>query len=258
MMKTHKPKDRLILALDVDSKKEAARLFDLLKDYVGIFKVGSQLFTALGPQIVSTIIEKGEKVFLDLKFHDIPNTVAKACVEAARLGVYMLNVHAMGGKEMMRQCKETVFEFCLKEQRPQPMVLGVTILTSIDQALLKKELCIDHPVEEQVLHLAQLAKEAGLDGVIASPRETEIIREACGEGFLMVTPGIRLSGSKKNDQRRTATPKEAIQSGADYIVVGRPIIEAKDHVAAAEAIIKEIEEALIQQNAKCKNPHPHL
>ncbi len=243
-IKKQDPKDRLILALDVDSKKEAERLGDLLKGYVDIFKIGSQLFTAFGPEVVTSVTNKGGKVFLDLKFHDIPNTVAKACVEAAKLGVYMMNVHAMGGKEMMRQCKEAVFEFCLKEQRPQPMVLGVTILTSIDQALLKKELGIDHPIEEQVLHLVQLAKEAGLDGVIASPKEIGIIREACGEDFLIVTPGIRLSGSERNDQRRTAAPKEAIRSGADYIVVGRPILDAEDPVAAVEAIIKEIKGTL--------------
>ncbi len=243
-IKRHDPRERLILALDVDSKKEAEGLMDLLKGHVGIFKIGSQLFTAHGHQIVSSIIHKGGKVFLDLKFHDIPNTVAKAGIEVARLGVYMMNVHAMGGVEMMRRCKEAVFEFCLKEERPQPMVLGVTILTSIDQALLRRELGIDRPIEEQVLHLAQLAKGADLDGVVASPREIGIIREDCGEGFVVVTPGIRSSGSERDDQKRTATPKEAIAGGADYIVVGRPIIKAKDPVAAAEAIVKEMAEAI--------------
>ncbi|MBM4129187.1 MAG: orotidine-5'-phosphate decarboxylase, partial [Nitrospira sp.] len=177
---------------------------------------------------------------LDLKFHDIPNTVAKAAVVATKLGVYMFNVHTSGGSEMMQRCRDSVVELCLKENLQRPRMLGVTVLTSISKELLSQELGIQYSFRTHVKHLASLAMRSGLDGVIASPREASMIRNHCGKGFLIVTPGIRPSWTPPDDQKRTMTPKEAIREGADYIVMGRGILQHKDPLKAIELVALEI------------------
>ena len=233
-------KERLIVALDVDTKEKALYLVDRLKKDVKIFKIGSELFTSCGPQIVQGVRDRSCEVFLDLKFHDIPNTVAKSAVSAARLGVFLFNVHAIGGLDMMKKAAEAVSEEAKKLKTPKPKVIAVTVLTSMDENNLKK-VGVGDSMEAQVLRLAKLAKESGLDGVVASAAEIKPIRAALGKDFVIVTPGVRPSWAAVNDQRRVATPKEAIDSGADFIVVGRPIIEAPDPAEAAKKVLKEIE-----------------
>jgi orotidine-5'-phosphate decarboxylase len=236
-------KDKLIVALDVDSSAEALALFDKLRDSVRMFKVGMQLFTAAGPDLVRRIVSRGGHVFLDLKYHDIPNTVALAAVEATRLGVSMFNIHASGGREMMKWTADAVAETAARENLIAPKVLGVTLLTSIDQETLG-QLGIDDPPRPVVSRLALLANESGLDGVVASAQEIEIIRAAIPRNdFLIVTPGIRSASDETHDQRRMMTAAEAIRAGADFIVVGRPILAAEDPVATAQRIVTEIEAA---------------
>lgn len=238
-------KNKLILALDVDSISKARQLVTSLREVVGMFKVGMQLFTAVGPSIVREIVAAGGKVFLDLKYHDIPNTVACAGIEAARLGVSIFNIHAAGGTEMMRQTADAIENICLKEGLIRPKVIGVTLLTSADQQVLDETNVASSP-DQQVVKLALLASESGLDGVVASPRETISIRATVTKpNFLIVTPGIRPSTSDANDQRRITTPGEAIQAGSDYLVVGRPILSAADPVAAAAAILNEIKTSFV-------------
>lgn len=227
--------ERLIVALDVRSLDEAKVLVDKLIPAVKIFKVGLGLFTLCGPAAVKMVKDKGGKVFLDLKFHDIPNTVASAVISACDLGVFMLNVHALGGSEMMKKAAEAV-----KGKAEKPKILGVTILTSMDQRAIG-EVGIIRDVEEEVLNLAKMAKDAGLDGVVASPLETSAIRARSGIDFIVVTPGVRPEWAAKGDQKRIATPAGAIRAGADYIVVGRPVIEAGDQAEAARKIIEEME-----------------
>jgi orotidine-5'-phosphate decarboxylase len=230
-------KDKILVALDVESKPEALKLADLLRDGVGGFKIGSRLFTAEGPDVVRALTARGDRVFLDLKFHDIPNTVATAVAAAAELGVWMVNVHASGGTAMMRAAHEAARETAAKRNIAAPLVIGVTVLTSMSQSTLRETgIVID--LNDQVLRLAELAKEAGLDGVVASPRETKAIRARCGAAFTIVTPGIRggTADATKDDQERTMTPAEAVAAGASYLVVGRPIIAAPDPAAAAMAI----------------------
>ncbi|WP_225071566.1 orotidine-5'-phosphate decarboxylase [Desulfuromonas sp. CSMB_57] len=235
-------RERLIFALDVDSLDEAGRWVRLLRDQVGIFKVGKQLFTRCGPDVVRMIREQGGEVFLDLKFHDIPNTVACAAVEAGRLGVRMFNVHALGGAAMMEQAAAAV-----KEQAAggsaKALLLGVTILTSSSDMTLR-EVGIERPVSEMVPLLASLACRSGLDGVVASPLEVGLIRQLCGPDFAIVTPGVRPDFAARNDQCRTMTPAGAIAAGADYLVVGRPISQAPDPLEAAERIVAEMAAAL--------------
>ncbi len=231
--------NKLIVALDVDSVEQARRLVAQLRDVVGMFKVGSQLFTAAGPELVREIVSGGNKVFLDLKFHDIPNTVAAAAVEATRLGVSIFNVHASGGSEMMERTAHAVAETALKEQLSKPAVIAVTLLTSSNEATLR-EIGIHATPDKLVASLAQMAANAGLDGVVASAVEAPIIRSATSPDFLIVTPGVRPSGTAAGDQKRITTPREAIERGADYIVVGRPILEAPDPVKAATQIIEEM------------------
>ena len=231
------PKQRLIFALDVSSLEEVKKWVKLLKGYVGAFKVGKEIFTACGPKAIDVIHNAGGEVFLDLKFHDIPNTVAKAGAAAAELGVNMFNVHTLGGLKMMEAVKESVDKTCKRGRRP--IILGVTILTSMDEKAIK-QVGIIGPVKNRVLQLASLAKRAGLDGVVASPLEVKDIKKKLGNDFIIVTPGIRMSDSKPDDQRRTMTPKEAIKAGADYIVVGRPIREAKDPIETARKIVEEL------------------
>lgn len=231
---------KLIVALDVSSAKEAAKLVGTLRDRVGMFKVGSQLFTSVGPQIVRDIVNAGQRVFLDLKFHDIPNTAAAAGVEATRLGVSIFNVHAAGGKEMMRFTVEAVSREAETTGTTRPAIIAVTVLTSIDATALSQTGISSRP-EEHVRRLTNLALEAGLDGVVASPQEIELIRSMAPEkGFLVVTPGIRASDSDRHDQRRVMNPSQAIAAGADYLVIGRPIIGAADPPAAAEEVLEQI------------------
>jgi len=237
-------KDKLIVALDVDSASRALDLFDELRDIAGMFKIGSQLFTTAGPDIVRQIISKGGRIFLDLKFHDIPNTVAAAGVEATRLGVSIFNVHASGGAEMLKRTTAAVNEVSVKEGLVKPKVIAVTLLTSIDQNTLARIGILDDP-RSVVSSWSQLAADCGLDGVVASPQEIEIIRAAVDKpDFVIVTPGIRQAGDAADDQRRVRTAAEAIRAGADYLVVGRPILNAADPVAAANRIVSEIEAAL--------------
>ncbi|MDX6497658.1 MAG: orotidine-5-phosphate decarboxylase [Blastocatellia bacterium] len=236
--------DKLIVALDVDSAARALDLFDALRDVVGMFKIGSQLFTAVGPDVVRQIIAKGGRVFLDLKFHDIPNTVAAAGVEATRLGVSIFNVHASGGAEMLQRTADAVAESANREGLAKPKVIAVTLLTSMDQRSLE-EIGINDEPRAMVARLARTAADCGLDGVVASPREIQVIRETINSpDFLIVTPGIRSGNHPTDDQKRTLTAAEAIGAGADYLVVGRPILKADDPVAAARTVVAEIEAAL--------------
>jgi orotidine-5'-phosphate decarboxylase len=236
-------RERLIFALDVDSFEEAQAWVKKLHSKVGLFKVGKQLFTRCGPEIIQMVRAEGGEVFLDLKYHDIPNTVAKAGVEACRLGAKMFNVHALGGLEMMQQTVTEVDAWCKANKAERPTMLAVTILTSSTEETLQK-IGIDRPVAEMVPRLAALAKEAGFDGVVASPKEVGLIREVCGADFAIVTPGVRPSFASLDDQKRVTTPADAIGNGADYLVIGRPISAAADPVAAADLILDEIAGAL--------------
>jgi len=237
------PRERLVVALDVETGARALELVEALRGSVGMFKIGKQLFTAEGPDLVRRVVATGERVFLDLKYHDIPATVAKACVEATRLGVSILNVHASGGREMLREAARAVAELAADERRERPLVLAVTVLTSLDDALLA-ETGVEGGTAAQVVRLARLARECGIDGVVASPLEIELVRrEVASDGFVVLTPGIRPAGEAKGDQRRVMTPAEAVAAGADYLVVGRPITGAADPRAAAEAIAHEMETA---------------
>jgi orotidine-5'-phosphate decarboxylase len=231
---------RLILALDISEHEDALKIVDKYGDYIDIFKVGLELFTSYGPRIVEDIHKKGKRVFLDLKFHDIPNTVIRASLAAARLGVYMFNLHASGGLEMMKQTVDSVVEMCLKENKDRPKILAVTVLTSLSREILRDELGIQYGLRTHVRHLSALALKAGLDGVVASAREVEVIRNHCGKGFLIVTPGIRPSWTPPDDQKRTMTPKEAIREGADYLVIGRGVLQQSDPLKAIELITLEM------------------
>jgi len=233
-------RERLIVALDVDDLERVKESVKLLASEVGMFKVGKQLFTHAGPQAVKLIQEMEGDVFLDLKFHDIPTTVAKAAIEATRLGVKMFNVHASGSLEMMRLTVREVTRVCRQENLRKPLMLAVTVLTSLNKSDLEK-VGVDGEVADQVIRLALLTKEAGMDGVVASPQEVAAIRGACGRRFIIVSPGVRPEKGKRNDQRRVMTPEEAIRAGVDYVVVGRPIMEAKNPLAAVREIISEME-----------------
>jgi len=233
-------KDKLIIALDVETPARALELVNQLHSVAGMFKVGSQLFTAAGPQIVRDILAHDSKVFLDLKFHDIPRTVAKAAAEATRMGVRMFDLHASGSLAMMQQTVTEVNRICRNEQLRRPKILAVTVLTSLTRDDLRR-LGVQAGVESQVVRLAKLAREASMDGVVASPLEIARIRKDCGRGFLIVTPGVRSAKTTWDDQKRVLTPEQAIAAGADYIVVGKPIRDAKDPSAAAREIVMEME-----------------
>lgn len=235
-----KPIERIILALDVPGYDEAVDIVERFRDEIEIFKVGSELFTAAGPDIVKKIHSMGKKVFLDLKFHDIPTTVSKAALVAARLGIFMFNVHTLGGFDMMEKAVKSVTEFSIEKNIGRPKMIGVTILTSMDQRTMQDELGIGLRMTAQVKHLAGLAKRAGLDGVVASPEDAHMLRSRFGKDFLIVTPGIRPSWIKKDDQKRTLTPKEAFRRGADYIVIGRAITAQPHPVDALKRIAQEI------------------
>lgn len=237
-------KDRLIIALDVDTLQEAELLVARLQDHVGVFKIGMQLFNNEGPEVVRRVNSLGGKVFLDLKLHDIPNTVGQASVVLTRQRVFMFNVHTAGGSEMMKKAAAAARQEAEGSGVPLPLVIGVTVLTSINQAILENEVGISRSVEDQVVKWARLAKESGLNGVVASPREIRAIREACGRDFAVITPGVRPAWADVNDQKRVMTPKEAVAAGASYLVVGRPITGAADPVEAARRIVEEMEEGL--------------
>jgi orotidine-5'-phosphate decarboxylase len=232
--------DRLIVALDVDTLGEAERLLDRLQGLVTRFKIGSQLFTAAGPPAVESVHKRGAEVFLDLKFHDIPNTVAGAAREAVRMGVLMFNVHASGGRAMMRAAADGAASAARELGARRPLVLAVTVLTSLDRSALSQELAVAASVEGHVLHLAGMAAEAGLDGCVASPNEIAALRTNRGPGWVIVTPGVRPAGSATDDQSRIATPRDAVAAGARYLVVGRPITAAPDPARAAEAVLQEM------------------
>jgi orotidine-5'-phosphate decarboxylase len=233
------PADRLYVALDVERLDAAEALLDRLAGVVGGCKIGNQLFTAAGPVAVERALKRGFRVFLDLKFHDIPNTVAGAVREATRLGVFMLNVHASGGLAMMRAAAASATTTAKELALPRPLVLGVTVLTSLDRRALEREVGVPDTVESHVLNLAERAREAGLDGCVASPREIGPLRLALGRRWVIVTPGIR-PAERADDQARTATPGAAIRAGADYLVVGRPITAATDPLGAARTILDEV------------------
>jgi orotidine-5'-phosphate decarboxylase len=231
---------RIALALDVDNDRDALAIVAELKDSVGLFKVGHQLFTAYGPDIVRRIIGMGGRVFLDLKYHDIPNTVAKASAEAVKLGVSIFNVHSLGGLDMMKAAAESARETAEKHDLPAPTVLAVTILTSMDEKSMRKELKITRSLQREVVHLARLAQRAGMHGVVASPQEIKILRRTIRGKFVVLTPGVRPAWADKDDQMRVMTPGEAVRAGADYIVVGRPVLKASDRKAAVEKILEEL------------------
>jgi orotidine-5'-phosphate decarboxylase len=233
------PAERLYVALDVERLEDAEALLDRLAGVVGGCKIGSQLFTAAGPAAIERALKRGYRVFLDLKYHDIPNTVAGAVREATRLGVFMLNVHASGGLAMMRAASEAARRAAKELALPRPLVLGVTVLTSLDRHALDLEVGVLGPVEAHVLRLAERAREAGLDGCVASAQEITPLRLALGRRWVIVTPGIRPAG-RADDQMRTATPGAAVRAGADYLVVGRPITAAPDPRASARAILEDI------------------
>jgi orotidine-5'-phosphate decarboxylase len=237
------PRERIILALDVGEFSEAVEIIKKFRQDVDIFKVGSELFTAAGPDIVREIRSMGKKVFLDLKFHDIPNTVSKAALQASQMGVFMFTLHTMGGFNMMKSTVDAIVKSALKGETERPRILGVTILTSIDGEALSHDLGIPHSMSTQVRHLAKLALSAGLDGVVASPQETDMIRSRCGPGFIIVTPGIRPSWAPPDDQRRTLTPKEAVRKGSDYLVIGRSVLSRENPVKALQRIRDEIARA---------------
>ena len=235
--------DKLLVALDVDTGQRALDLASALDGMAGGFKVGSRLFTLEGPELVRTLCARGARVFLDLKFHDIPNTVAQAVDAAVQTGAWMIDIHAAGGAGMMQAAARAGRDAAQRWRRPPPLLIAVTVLTSMDEAALR-DTGIQRSLLDQVVALARMAQAAGLDGVVASPQETTSIRQACGDQFVIVTPGIRgaSAGAERNDQMRTLGPAAAVRAGVNYIVVGRPIIAAADPRAAAEAIAEELEQ----------------
>ena len=234
-------KDRLIVALDTDNEYAIDVLSWRLIGTVPWLKLGFQAFSTLGTEAFAGLRQKGHLIFLDLKFHDIPNTVARDVGTMTKHGVHMINMHASGGLEMMQAARDSAEDAAYDAKIPIPILLGVTMLTSIDEASFQRDFNSARQLTEQVVYLAQLSQEAGLEGVVASPLEIEPIRKACGDKFLIVTPGIRPVWAEQDDQRRITTPAEAIKRGADYIVVGRPILEAADPLEATELILSEME-----------------
>lgn len=233
--------DRLIVALDVHTMEDVKKLVSTLGDSVSYYKVGMELFYSVGNDVVTWLRSEGKEIFLDLKLHDIPNTVAGGLCSLMGLGATMLNVHASGGYAMMKTASDRLHEEARKQGIPCPKLIAVTVLTSIKPKDWK-ELGCDIPIKDAVVHYAQLAQKAGLDGIVASPQEAALIRKACGTDFLIVTPGIRPKGTSLDDQSRTETPAMALAAGASYLVIGRPIRTAEDPKAAVESILKEMED----------------
>jgi orotidine-5'-phosphate decarboxylase len=235
--------DKLLVALDVGTGERALALASALRGLAGGFKIGSRLFTLEGPALVRALADAGDRVFLDLKFHDIPNTVAQAVDAAVQTGAWMINVHASGGVPMMQAASRAGRDAAARAGTAAPLLIAVTVLTSMDEETLRAT-GVQRPVLDQVVSLARMTQEAGLDGVVASPQETAAIRAACGPDFSIVTPGIRgaSAGREHHDQTRVMGPADAVRSGASYIVVGRPIIGAADPRAAAATIVREMEE----------------
>ena len=238
-MTPEEARNKIIFALDVHGLNDIDRWTETLNGKVGMFKVGKELFTSCGPAAVKAVQRHGGQVFLDLKYHDIPNTVASAMLEAARLGVQLANLHALGGAEMMEAAATAINKEFSNSERPR--ILAVTILTSSTIDTLR-QVGIEYSLQDMVVRLARLAKASGMDGVVASPLEIGLIRDACGPDFLIVTPGVRPSFASVDDQKRIMTPAEAVSAGADYLVIGRPIAKAEDPVCAAERITIEITE----------------
>ena len=236
-------KNKLIVALDTDDGEDIDWLSGTLMDIVPWVKIGFQALSTLGTEAFPWLSERGHKVFVDLKFHDIPNTVARDVGTMTKHGAHMINMHASGGLEMMQAARKSAENAVAANDVPMPILLGVTVLTSIDETGFQQSFGSERGLTKQVVYLAQQAQAAGLDGVCASPLEIEAVREACGDDFVIVTPGIRPKWAETGDQRRITTPAEAIRQGADYIVVGRPIIEAEDPLAAAEMILEEMKGA---------------
>ena len=230
--------DQLLVALDVDNAIEAIEMSARLRGLVGGLKIGSHLFTAEGPSLVRRLVDQGHRIFLDLKFHVIPNTVTGAVKSATKLGVWMMTVHASGGIEMLKAAKRAAVETAAAQNRPAPLIVAVTVLTSLSDASLL-EIGVSRSMERQVEEMAVLADKAGLDGVVASPHEIEIIRRRCGPRFVIVTPGIRGASDHQGDQSRTRSAAEALAAGANYLVIGRPILSAADPRAAAKGIAAE-------------------
>jgi orotidine-5'-phosphate decarboxylase len=235
-------REKLILGLDLDDVAEAYSLIDKLAPYVKYYKVGLQLITKDGPRLVMTLKRKGLKVFYDAKFYDIPQTVYNACYEAARYGVNMVNVHALGGEKMIAYARDAIMKSSDKMKLEPPLLLAVTVLTSYDNRSFRAATKTTLDVKKMVLHLAKTAKKAGADGVVCSPQEIKMLRKELGDDFIIVTPGIRTGKIEKDDQKRIMSPKDAISAGSNYIVVSRPILQAVDKIDAIEKITKEIQE----------------
>jgi orotidine-5'-phosphate decarboxylase len=243
-------KQKLMLALDVDSREKAEEWVHKLKSHVGFFKVGLQLFTKEGPELVRSIRARGGRIFLDVKYHDIPNTVARACEAAVSLNVDFINVHALGGKAMMKAAAEALAATAARMRLPRPRLLAVTILTSHDARSVRQDIGLKGRPQAEVKRLALAAKAAGCDGVVCSPQEIALVRQACGPAFLIVTPGVRPAGADKQDQKRTLTAGEALAAGADYLVVGRPITGATDPLAAVRDLADDMRQAAEKAAAK--------
>lgn len=237
-------KEKIIVALDVPTRAQALALAEKLYDDVGAFKIGMQLYNAEGPSIVHDIQKLGGKVFIDLKLHDIPNTVAEATRVLTGLQAYIMTLHAAGGKKMLAAAAQSALESVPQGGR-KPLVVAVTVLTSLSQQEFTEEIGIERPIAEQVVSWAKMAQAAGLDGVVASPQEIAVIRQACGRDFVIITPGIRPLWAAANDQSRIMTPKQAVEAGADYLVIGRPITAQPNQAEAARRIVAEIMEAEI-------------
>jgi len=249
-MKISKPldaKDRIVLALDVDDLEEAEKLVIELKDYVGYFKIGLQLFTSYGLSAIKMIRDNGGKVYCDLKFHDIPNTVSHACSNLIKHNINFFNVHLQGGSKMVSQVVKTAKETSKKLGIDPPTILGISLLSSFGQRTLTEELCVEKNIEAYSMQLTKIAKDCGLDGIVAGASEAKKIRQAFGEDFIIFFPATRPTWSAVNDQVRVDTPTEAIKAGVDYLVIGRPITDAQDKVAAAKLIIDEINTALTSE-----------
>ena len=238
------PKDRIIISLDVENHSQAEKLVKELKDYVGIFKVGLHLFTAEGPKVTQMIINEGAQVYFDVKFHDIPNTVSKAGISLIDQGINFFSIHTSGGSKMIKACVEATNNRAKELNTDPPIILGETILTSIGQKTLVNELGVQSNTLDHCMRLAAIAKDSGLNGIVASACEAKRVRKEFGEDFIILTPAIRPTWSKIDDQMRVLTPKEAIEAGSDYLLIGRPVTLSKDPVSAVKLIIDEIEETI--------------